>query len=131
MISDRALLNWLMLLAIAHIAGGLALPLLILQTHWLDAALPAPLLEMRPMLALFGPTVASWGVLLAFLVRHAMRERQRWACDALILAIVVWMPLDAALCVWLGYGQAVIVDLVAAPALLVPAFMLRSRFARG
>lgn len=129
--SDHALTRWLMALALLHVAGGLALPVLVLQTAWLDWALPELVTGpgARVVLALFGPTVASWGVLLAFLVHFGIRFRQRWACDALIVAVLVWLPLDAALCWSHGIAGAIVIDLLAAPALLVPALILRRRFA--
>ena len=81
--------------------------------------------EVRFLVSAFGPTVASWGVLFFALVRAFFRNPTTGSWWALVLAIVVWAPLDSALCVHYGLYSAVTVNAVIAIVLL--ALLLRVR----
>lgn len=125
---ERRLVALLWFLALAHVAGGLALPFLALGTDLFDP-LGAQVGMGKLGLAFFGPTVAAFGALLAFLVRHGIARRQRWACDALIAAVLAWLPVDLILCLAHGVWIGVALDLLMTALLLAPAVMLRRRFA--
>ena len=122
--------RWLAAVAVAHVAGGIALPLVLLQTAWLDPWLPVATPGARDALAVFGPTLASWGTLMFFLVQFGLREGRRWAADALVVAVLVWAPLDAALCWRLGWAAGLWLDGLVAPAILLPALVRRAQLAR-
>jgi hypothetical protein len=96
-------------LALLHVVAGLAWPLLIVGTSWLDRWLPG-IAANRYWCALIGPTIASWGLLLWFVVRFGVRRGQRWACDAAIAAIGVWLPLDFALCFAFRFVPGMVLD---------------------
>ncbi len=113
--------RWLTGLALLHVVAGLALPLLLMRTAWLDPVLPVNDASTRLAFAVFGPTVASWGALMFFLVQFGLRQNQRWAADALIVAVLVWVPLDAALC----WQHGVALDAVVLVAILVPVLIRR------
>lgn len=100
---------WLEVLAILHIVGGLAWPIVIVGTDWLDRGLPLAGAG-RFWCALIGPTIASWGLLFWFLVHHGLRRGLRWPCDALIFGLLVWMPLDFGLCFAFRFWPGVFVD---------------------
>jgi hypothetical protein len=117
--------RWLTWLALLHVMVGLALPLVLMRTAWLDTALPVGDANARLAFAVFGPTVASWGALMFFLVQFGLRQNQRWAADALIVGVLVWAPLDAALCWQHGWIAAVALDAAALLAILVPALIRR------
>lgn len=117
--------RWLSLVATTHIVAGIALPFVLLRSDWLDAWLPLGDAEARLAFALFGPTVASWGLLMLFLVQYGLRRNQAWAANALIAGILVWAPLDAAICHAWGWTGAVALDAVAAAAILIPALWRR------
>ncbi|WP_370153013.1 MULTISPECIES: hypothetical protein [Pseudomonadota] len=122
--------RWLGFVAVAHVFAGLALPFVLLRTNGLDAWLPLDGGDTRVAFALFGPTVASWGLLMWFLVQYGLRRQQAWAANALIAGILVWAPLDAAICHAWGWTPAVILDAVAAIAILVPALWRRAQIGR-
>ncbi|NGY06534.1 hypothetical protein [Solimonas terrae] len=96
-------------LALLHVLAGLAWPLLVVGTHAVDRWLPG-IAGNRYWCALLGPTIASWGLLLWFVVRNGVRRGQRWACDAAIAAILVWLPLDFALCFAFRFVPGMILD---------------------
>lgn len=121
--------RWLGGVAVAHVAIGIALPALLLRTDWLDRWAPTDTADVRLFLALFGPTVASWGALMFYLVQHGLRAQQRWAADALIVAVLVWAPLDAALCYTYQLPLGLLLDGVAVAAIMIPALWRRSQLA--
>lgn len=117
--------RWLSWLAVMHVIGGLCLPLLLLFTSWFDGWLPLQSPSARVAFAVLGPTVASWGAMMFYLVQYGIRNGHRWAADALIVGVLVWAPLDAALC-WryeLTVGWAL--DAVVSLAMLVPLLIRR------
>lgn len=129
-LAGRNACRWLEALALLHVVGGLALPFVVLYGNALDVWLPAPgdaPASARFWVAAFGPTLASWGLLAWFLVRRGLREGRRWACDALIYAVLTWLPLDLALCLNFGFTPGLVADLVAALAMLPPLLWLRPR----
>jgi hypothetical protein len=130
MSADR-LDRWLSLVAIAHVIAGLLLPFVLLRTGWLDALLPLSDGDARVAFAVFGPTVASWGLLMLFLVQYGVRRNQAWAANALIAGILVWAPLDAAICHSYGWTHAVVLDAIASAAILVPAIWRRVQIGRA
>ncbi|HEY9547263.1 MAG TPA: hypothetical protein VIR56_14735 [Solimonas sp.] len=101
--------GWLEALALLHVVCGLAWPLLVVGTTLVDRWFPG-IGANRFWCALIGPTIASWGLMLWFIVRHGVRRGQRWAADAGVAAILVWLPLDFALCFAFRYWPGAILD---------------------
>ena len=121
----------LLLLALAHVVAGLVLTLLPLlpAAHQLMVAMVFG--EARTtddvlfLVSVFGPTVASWGVLFFALVQAFFRNPTRDAWRALVLSIVIWAPLDSALCIHYGLYAAVGMNLAVAAAFLALLFSVR------
>lgn len=111
-------------LALLHVVCGLAWPLLVVGTTLADRWLPG-IAGHRFWCALIGPTIASWGLLLWFVVHYGVRRSQRWAADAGIAAILVWLPLDFALCYSFQFGPGMVLD--PAIGLTMLALLLRVR----
>ena len=59
------------------------------------------------LISVFGPTVASWGVLFFALARTYFRNPTTSLWWVLVLSIAVWAPIDSALCVYYGLYSAV------------------------
>ncbi|HSW15554.1 MAG TPA: hypothetical protein VLI06_22080 [Solimonas sp.] len=127
---ERRLGQFLLLLAVGHVVLGLAMPFVLPLLPGLLAQMPyAESAEAaRFWSRIFGPTVAAWGVLACYVVRHGVQRRQRWGCDALILAVLCWAPLDAWLCWQAGFPAGIVLDALVSAALALPALYLRRRF---
>ena len=114
----------LLAVSLAHVVAGVllaALPLapavhfnLVAAIFSVDKATE----EVLFLVSAFGPTVASWGILFFALVRVFFRKPTNGSWWALVLAIVVWAPLDSALCIHYGLYSAVAVNAVIATVLL-------------
>jgi hypothetical protein len=98
-----------------HIAGGLLL--------FASAFLPSASVFLQTTITgdndyvwsaffatVLGPTIASWGVLFTALVHqfHAAPSLTIWR--ALLLSVVIWAPLDTALCLKFGVTIGAIIN---------------------
>lgn len=114
MITQR-ILYWL---GPAHIVAGLLLALTVFvpDAQVLIARmsnLPANHPHTPFLLAVIGPTVASWGVLFTAIVTVFLEHPSPALWRAMVWSIAVWAPLDTALCLWFkAYGAAAMNGLV-------------------
>ena len=122
----------LLFLALAHVAAGLLLTLLPLVPS-LHERLAATIFgegrvtrEVLFLVAVFGPTVASWGVLLFALVKAFFRNPSIATWRALVVSVLVWAVLDSSLCAYYGLYFAVALNVLIAGALLAMLFAARS-----
>jgi hypothetical protein len=132
--------TWLQLIAILHIIGGLSLPAVIetgvfdlyvslnsALAHFLHAGLAGS--ERTPFqVGLFGPTLASWGILFLFGVQAAFDKPTRAAWWSLCLAVLVWAPYDSLLSWREGIYVNILVDLLVFVSILVPLLAVRRHF---
>lgn len=136
----RKLETWLFIVALGHIVAGLALPFVafssgfdlyaerIRESFWGGAIIPPEAdAFQRWILALFGPTIASYGVLMAYLVRAGMRTNDPWPWNAILLSLLAWVPADIAISLMREFWLHVVIDLLAIVIIAVPALMLRAQ----
>lgn len=93
--------RWLQTLAIIHIIGGLLLPVMVYTPlaapyfEHLQAAFtnsnPQPL---QFLIGVFGPTVASWGLLFFYAIEKAFESQTGKDWWVLVSAALVWAVLD-------------------------------------
>ena len=133
----KLIYGWLLLVGAGHVVAGVALPfladrpLLDPYLHCLQASLgeagdssaAQPLL--RTLLALFGPTVASWGLLYCTLLHLYRRHGLRLIKPALFAALLVWCLLDSGLSAYAGLYLNLYLNLAVALAIGVPLAFLR------
>jgi hypothetical protein len=114
----------LLAIALAHVVAGVSLAMLPFapSVHFkLVAAIfgaGKATEEVMFLVSVFGPTVASWGILFFALVRTYFRNPASGSWWALALSIAVWAPLDSALCLYYGLHFAVALNAVIAVAIL-------------
>ena len=137
--TKKILQTWLFAVAIGHILAGFALPFIayssafdyyadhIREIFWAGQFVPAEAeMFQRWIVALFGPTVASWGVLMAYLVYTGTRSNNQWPWNVLLLAVMVWAPADMLISLMHDFWLHVYIDIVAVVAIAVPALILRT-----
>lgn len=137
---QEKLIAWLKLVALGHILLGLAVPLLafssgfdfyaeqIQRAFWPNTGMPEQVLDYaRWMVALFGPTVASWGVLMWYIVRAGAQSSAAWPWNALLLSLLAWAPLDIGISLLHGFASHVLLNLLAIAAIALPCLILRAR----
>jgi len=123
----------LLIVALAHVVAGLALAMLPIVPS-VHSSLASAIFgadkaseEVKFLVSVFGPTVASWGILFFALVRAHFRNPARGSWWALVLSVVIWAPLDSVLCIHYGYGLTFPVALNAAIAVLLLGLLLGAR----
>lgn len=82
----------------------------------------------RWLYAVEGSTLAAFGILGWFVVRAAIRRRDRWARNAIAIAVGVWFPLDTFASLAAGVGANAALNVVIALLLLGPLARLWNRF---
>lgn len=85
----------------------------------------------RWLFAVEGATMLAFGVLGLAVVRTAFRRRERWARNALAVAVVVWFALDSAASAAYGVWANVALNAGIAVALLLPIAVTWRRFPAG
>ncbi|HNP66108.1 MAG TPA: hypothetical protein PKH39_19425 [Woeseiaceae bacterium] len=75
--------------------------------------------------SVFGPTIASWGLLFGILVRQFFEQPNESLWRGLVLSLVVWAPLDTALCIYYGFTTGAILNAIVL--LLVGALLMAAR----
>lgn len=68
--------------------------------------------------SVLGPTIASWGVLFTALVNQFYAAPSTSTWRTLVLSVVVWAPLDTALCLRYGIYTGAAVNTVVVVALI-------------
>jgi hypothetical protein len=129
---------FLQLIAIIHIIGGILLPFLVntslfetyntlvYQALGFDTTRVNP--EINFLIGLFGPTIASWGVLFLFVVTSAFKNLDQKGWWAIFLCCLVWAPYDSLLSIQRGIHINALINLVSALAILTPLFIARKYF---
>ncbi len=121
----------LLALAAAHIVAGVSLTLLPfvpsvhLQLATVIFGAEKVSEEIKYLIAVFGPTVASWGVLFYALAKAFFHSPSRGTWWTLVMSIVVWAPMDSALCLYYGLYPAVALNAAVASLFLGLLFSVR------
>lgn len=128
-------------LAIMHIIIGITLPFLVetrlfdYYNHKMLAAFNSASHDAMEigkfMLGILGPSIASWGILFLFLVRHAYQTGSKSAFKVMLVAIVGWSSYDMALSLMAGVYLNIIIDMVVMTLLLTPIILTRSHFLKN
>jgi hypothetical protein len=126
------------LIAIIHIIGGILLPFLVntslfetynsLVYQALGFDTTKSNTEINFLIGLFGPTIASWGVLFLYVVTSAFQRLDQKGWWAIFLGCLAWAPYDSLLSIQKGIYINALVNLVSALAILTPLFVVRKYF---
>ncbi len=81
--------------------------------------------------AVLGATIASWATVLAFVAYHPFRSRERWAWWCILVALVVWFPLDTALSLYFGLWPNAVFNVAALLFIGTPLIFTRRAFQSG
>ncbi len=129
--------RFLQLIAVLHIIGGLLLPWLV-QTSLADDYVlsimqnfkvndPGADRLVRFLVGILGPTIASWGVLLLYVVNSFFHQPTITAWWTIIIAGFVWAPYDSWLSIQYGIYLNAIVNGIVFCCIVVVMLMVRKR----
>ncbi|GAA3930000.1 hypothetical protein [Litoribacillus peritrichatus] len=130
------LFNWLMLVGISHTILGIVV-VLVAHSEWVSpyfqhlfhafALTPTPASEslIRSLVQLFGPTVASWGLLFCLAVYQYRTFGTPAIKQLMIAALLIWFVIDCGLSLMKGIYGHLIINTLAAIAILPPLLLLK------
>jgi hypothetical protein len=131
---------FLQLFAVGHIGLGLLLPYLVntplfenyninlYRVLGFETITPHP--QINFLLGLFGPTIASWGVLFLCVANNAFSNPDKKNWWYMLLACLAWAPYDSYLSIMQGIYINALINLVSALCILIPLFMVKGYFFR-
>lgn len=126
--------KWLKALAIIHIIGGLGLPFLVFSSvttsyfEQLAQQFPNSNPEsLRFLIGIFGPTVASWGLLFYYAISKAFKSLKTSDWWFLVITILVWATLDSAYSWYFGISPHIVINTIMLLLILTP-LALSKRF---
>lgn len=135
--------RWMLLIGLSHVVLGVALAFAaqswVLEPYfqYLYASVSStpPSAEfqhlLRIMVGLFGPTVASWGVLFSLLVHLYCQHGHGLIKPVLFAALLVWCLLDSAISAYFGLLAHAYLNAAAVLSIAVPLLFLRPRAGAG
>ena len=80
------------------------------------------------LIAIFGPTIASWGVLFLFVIYSSFSSPTPQAWWALLLACMVWAPYDSFFSLLNGVYFNAIINAIAFVMMVTPLLIVRKHF---
>lgn len=80
------------------------------------------------LISIFGPTIASWGVLFLYIVNSAFSRPNAQAWWFMFSACLVWAPYDSALSILNGVYLNAVINAIAFPVIVVPLLIAKSYF---
>lgn len=127
--------KWLKFIAIIHIIGGLLLPFIVftpIDTPYfehLQKAFPqGDLASMKFLIGVFGPTVASWGLLFYYAVCKAFQSKTPRDWWLLFAAVMVWLVFDTTFSLFFGITAHLYINGLVAIIILLPLLKLKAHF---
>ncbi|WP_223671264.1 hypothetical protein [Kangiella shandongensis] len=127
--------KWLKSIAVIHIIGGLLLPIMVFTpiagsyfAHLLEAFPQGDLNSMKFLIGVFGPTVASWGLLFYYSVGKAFQNRTSKDWWFMVFAILVWVILDTAYSLYFAVSSHLYINGAIMLLLLTPLLLQKSNF---
>lgn len=80
---------------------------------------------IRFIYAVLGAVLVGFAVALLALARGPLRQRQRWAWNAIAGSVALWFVLDVGYSLWSGFWPNALLNLVFGAALFLPLLRLR------
>ena len=129
---------FLQLVAITHILVGLILPFLVntslfatyntLLYQALGFETTRQNEQVNFLVGLFGPTIASWGILFLYVVTVAFKNPDKRGWWTIFACCILWAPYDSLLSIQKGIYINALINLISALTILVPLFLVRKYF---
>ncbi len=130
----KSLLQWI---AWVHIVAGLLLPVIVhtpvfsvYQQHLIKALAmtPGDTNGINFLVAILGPTVASWGILLFMAINHAFDKPTPKSWWMIIIASSVWAVYDSLLSLYYGVYWNAILNLIVFISIVIPLLKVKTVF---
>lgn len=93
-------------------------------------ALEGELLHFKKWLfGIIGGTMAGFHLLAYYIVKHPFAQKEKWAYNSLLYALILWFLVDSGISIYYGaYHNVYLVNLVALIGIGLPLWMTRNEF---
>lgn len=126
-------------IAIVHIIGGLVLPWAVHSTLFQQYGIQFSIAfhnsnsigfknQGEFLTGLFGPSIASWGILFAYVIDVSFRSRDRRGWWTMIIACLTWATYDSFLSIWNGIYINAILNSFIAIMIIIPLSIVKQYF---
>jgi len=126
-------------IAVCHIIGGLVLPWVVHSTLFQQYNIQLSIAfhnsnsvgfknQGEFLTGLFGPSIASWGILFAYVINISFRNRDRRGWWTMITACLTWATYDSFLSIWNGIYINAILNSFIAMAIIIPLLIVKQYF---
>ena len=129
--------KWLKLIALIHIIGGVLLPLVVFTPiatpyfeHLLETFPQGDLTSMKFLIGVFGPTVASWGILFYYALGKAFLSKTEKDWWFLFSTVMIWLVFDTAFSLFFHVTAHLYINSLVALLTLLPLLALKPHFKR-
>lgn len=125
--------NWLIINSILIIAIGLYIALLkstslflfddLLNHYFWDKNYDFPEGTIRFgnfLYSLMGAVMTVWGIIMYKLTKHAIKNKEKWAWDAILISILVWFPIDEFFSIYYKVYFNAIFNIIFLATLIIP-----------
>lgn len=105
--------KWLLYLTLLIVVFGLLMTLLsqsavfepmnrqINDTFWQTTPVSGATIQFQQWIyGVLGATMTGWGILMYFVVKNPFKNREKWAWNALLVAIVIWYCVDTSISIY-------------------------------
>jgi len=127
----------LQFIALCHIGVGLMLPILVSSdifdaylkniSHLSTLVSEESQRANKALIALFGPTIASWGALFLILTNIGISRLSRSAFYLLLVSLLVWAVYDSLVSFLFGINVNIAINAIVFTAMLIPLLILKPR----
>lgn len=78
--------------------------------------------------SLMGVSMACWGVLMYFIVKHPFAKREKWAFQSIVTSIFLWFLIDESFSIYYGVYFNALFNLPFLMMFAIPLFLIRNEF---
>ena len=119
-------------MACLHILGGALLPFIVqfdVVAEFINTSLAGTAAQAGAVfwVGVFGPTVASWGILFFCLLNTYFTQLSIVVWRSLLLAVLLWGLMDTSYCLLHGVQQALLSNIPAVLLLLIPLLLIHPK----
>ena len=127
----------LYIIALGHVVIGISIPLLVATggfdayVHSLNSAIAVPSQDavnvQKALIALFGPTIASWGILFFLVLKLGIENSSRALFALLLASILCWAIYDSMLSLYFEFYPNLYINFLASILIFIPLLVLKRR----
>jgi hypothetical protein len=138
MTTEKFWLTWLKISAIITTLLGVLMALFnhtnmfeimnmfIQSTFYADTSITSSAVSLQQwMIGVFGATMAGWGIMMLYLIKHSLQNKELWAWNAMLISLIVWFSIDMVVSIHFKAFFNVLVNAIFFLQFLAPLMVLR------